>query len=79
MDAMIFLIIFGCTFLLGIAAGIVIGFRVYEHDRCAGDLVIAPGDADAPHYMFLELAEPPEHLKGNDTVLLRVRDIEARK
>ncbi len=79
MDATIFCIIFACTMGLGLMVGIAIGFNLSEDQRCAGDLVIAPGDEDAPNYMFLDLAMEPEKLQGKGKVMLYIRNVEARK
>ena len=62
MDAKLFLIVFICIAALGLVLGIAIGFNLSEGQRCVGDLVIAPGDEDADHYMFLDLAKSPETL-----------------
>ena len=51
MDARLFLIVFICIAALGLVLGIAIGFNLSEGQRCVGDLVIAPGDEDADHYI----------------------------
>lgn len=50
------ILIFGMALLVGVA----IGFQLSEDQRTAGNLVIAPGDEDAPNYMFLDLDMNPE-------------------
>lgn len=79
MDATIFLIIFLCIAGLGLVLGVAIGFNLSESQWCVGDLVIAPGDEDAPNYMFLDLAMPADRLMGKDCVMLRIKNIETRK
>lgn len=69
------ILIFGMALLVGVA----IGFQLSEGQRTAGDLVIAPGDEDAPNYMFLDLEMNPESLAKDEKVVLRVRKITARK
>ena len=69
------ILIFGMALLVGVA----IGFQLSEDQRTAGDLVIAPGDEDAPNYMFLDLDMNPESLTKDEKVVLRVRKITARK
>ena len=69
------ILIFGMALLVGVA----IGFQLSESQRTAGDLVIAPGDEDAPNYMFLDLDMNPENLTKDEKVVLRVRKITARK
>ena len=59
--------------------GIAIGFNLSEGQRCVGDLVIAPGDEDADHYMFLDLAKSPETLAGKERVMLNIKMIRTRK
>ena len=79
MDAVIFGIIFICTMGLGLIVGIALGFNLSEDQRCAGDLVIAPGDEDAADYMFLDLAMEPEKLRKRDKVVLCIRKVGTRK
>lgn len=69
------ILIFGMALLVGVA----IGFQLSEDQRTAGNLVIAPGDEDAPNYMFLDLDMNPENLTKDEKVVLRVRKITARK
>lgn len=69
------ILIFGMALLVGVA----IGFQLSEDQRTAGNLVIAPGDEDAPNYMFLDLNMNPESLTKDEKVVLRVRKITARK
>jgi hypothetical protein len=69
------ILIFGMALLVGVA----IGFQLSEDQRTAGNLVIAPGDEDAPSYMFLDLDMNPESLTKDEKVVLRVRKITARK
>ena len=69
------ILIFGMALLVGVA----IGFQLSEDQRTAGNLVIAPGDDDAPNYMFLDLDMNPESLTKDEKVVLRVRKITARK
>ena len=69
------ILIFGMALLVGVA----IGFQLSEDQRTAGNLVIEPGDEDAPNYMFLDLDMNPESLTKVDKVVLRVRKITARK
>nr|DAW91560.1 MAG TPA: hypothetical protein [Bacteriophage sp.] len=69
------ILIFGMALLVGVA----IGFQLSEDQRTAGNLVIAPGDEDAPNYMFLDLDMNPESLTKDEKVVLRVRKITARK
>lgn len=69
------ILIFGMALLVGVA----IGFQLSEDQRTAGNLVIAPGDEDAPNYMFLDLDTNPESLTKDEKVVLRVRKITARK
>lgn len=69
------ILIFGMALLVGVA----IGFQLSEDQRTAGNLVIAPGDEDAPNYMFLDLDMNPESLAKDEKVVLRVRKITARK
>jgi hypothetical protein len=69
------ILIFGMALLVGVA----IGFQLSEDQRTAGNLVIAPGDEDAPDYMFLDLDMNPESLTKDEKVVLRVRKITARK
>lgn len=69
------ILIFGMALLVGVA----IGFQLSEDQRTAGNLVIAPGDEDAPNYMFLDLNMNPEILTKDEKVVLRVRKITARK
>ena len=69
------ILIFGMALLIGVA----IGFQLSEDQRTAGNLVIAPGDEDAPNYMFLDLDMNPESLTKDEKVVLRVRKITARK
>lgn len=69
------ILIFGMALLVGVA----IGFQLSEDQRTAGNLVIAPGDEDAPHYMFLDLDMNPESLTKDEKVVLRVKKITARK
>ena len=69
------ILIFGMALLVGVA----IGFQLSEDQRTAGNLVIAPGDEDAPNYMFLDLDMNPESLTKDEKVVLRVRNITARK
>lgn len=69
------ILIFGMALLVGVA----IGFQLSEDQRTAGSLVIAPGDEDAPNYMFLDLDMNPESLTKDEKVVLRVRKITARK
>lgn len=79
MDAKLFLIVFICIAALGLVLGIAIGFNLSEGQRCVGDLVIAPGDEDADHYMFLDLAKSPETLAGKERVMLNIKMIRTRK
>lgn len=79
MDARLFLIVFICIAALGLVLGIAIGFNLSEGQRCVGDLVIAPGDKDADHYMFLDLAKSPETLAGKERVMLNIKMIRTRK
>ena len=79
MDAKLFLIIFICIAALGLVLGIAIGFNLSESQRCIGDLVIAPGDEDADHYMFLDLGKGPNALAGKERVMLNIKMIQARK
>ena len=69
------ILIFGMALLVGVA----IGFQLSEDQRTAGNLVIAPGDEDAPNYMFLDLDMNPDSLTKDEKVVLRVRKITARK
>ena len=69
------ILIFGMALLIGVA----IGFQLSEDQRTAGNLGIAPGDEDAPNYMFLDLDMNPESLTKDEKVVLRVRKITARK
>ena len=69
------ILIFGMALLVGVA----IGFQLSEDQRTAGNLVIAPGDEDAPNYMFLDLDMNPESLTKDEKVVLRVKKITARK
>lgn len=69
------ILIFGMALLVGVA----IGFQLSEDQRTAGNLVIAPGDEDAPNYMFLDLDMNPESLTKDEKVVLRVKKIAARK
>lgn len=69
------ILIFGMALIVGVA----IGFQLSEDQRTAGNLVIAPGDEDAPNYMFLDLDMNPESLTKDEKVVLRVRKITARK
>lgn len=69
------ILIFGMALLVGVA----IGFQLSEDQRTAGNLVIAPGDEDAPNYMFLDLDMNPESITKDEKVVLRVRKITARK
>lgn len=69
------ILIFGMALLVGVA----IGFQLSEDQRTAGNLVIAPGDEDAPNYIFLDLDMNPESLAKDEKVVLRVRKITARK
>lgn len=69
------ILIFGMALLVGVA----IGFQLSEDQRTAGNLVIAPGDEDAPNYMFLDLDMNPEILTKDKKVVLRVKKITARK
>lgn len=69
------ILIFGMALLVGVA----IGFQLSEDQRTAGNLVIAPGDEDAPNYMFLDLDMNPESLTKDEKIVLRVRKITARK
>lgn len=69
------ILIFGMALLVGVA----IGFQLSEDQRTAGNLAIAPGDEDAPSYMFLDLDMNPESLTKDEKVVLRVRKITARK
>lgn len=69
------ILIFGMALLVGVA----IGFQLSEDQRTAGNLVITPGDEDAPNYMFLDLDMNPESLTKDEKVVLRVRKITARK
>ena len=69
------ILIFGMALLVGVA----IGFQLSEDQRTAGNLVIAPGDEDAPNYMFLDLDMNPESLAKDEKVVLRVKKITARK
>ena len=69
------ILIFGMALLVGVA----IGFQLSEDQRTAGHLVIAPGDEDAPNYMFLDLDMNPESLTKDEKVVLRVKKITARK
>lgn len=69
------ILIFGMALLVGVA----IGFQLSEDQRTAGNLMIAPGDEDAPNYMFLDLDMNPESLTKDEKVVLRVRKITARK
>lgn len=69
------ILIFGMALLVGVA----IGFQLSEDQHTAGNLVIAPGDEDAPNYMFLDLDMNPESLTKDEKVVLRVRKITARK
>lgn len=69
------ILIFGMALLVGVA----IGFQLSEDQRTAGNLVIAPGDEDAPNCMFLDLDMNPESLTKDEKVVLRVRKITARK
>lgn len=69
------ILIFGMALLVGVA----IGFQLSEDQRTAGNLVIAPGDEDAPNYMFLDLDMNPESLTKDEKVVLRVRKMTARK
>lgn len=69
------ILIFGMALLIGVA----IGFQLSEDQRTAGNLVIAPGDEDAPNYMFLDLDMNPDSLTKDEKVVLRVRKITARK
>lgn len=75
----LFLIVFICIAALGLVLGIAIGFNLSEGQRCVGDLVIAPGDEDADHYMFLDLAKSPETLAGKERVMLNIKMIRTRK
>lgn len=68
-----------CIAALGLVLGIAIGFNLSEGQRCVGDLVIAPGDEDADHYMFLDLAKSPETLAGKERVMLNIKMIRTRK
>jgi len=77
MDAKLFLIVFIC--IAALVLGIAIGFNLSEGQRCVGDLVIAPGDEDADHYMFLDLAKSPETLAGKERVMLNIKMIRTRK
>lgn len=69
------ILIFGMALLVGVA----IGFQLSEDQRTAGNLVIAPGDEDAPNYMFLDLDMNPKSLTKDEKVVLRVKKITARK
>lgn len=68
-------LIFGMGLLIGVA----IGFQLSESQNDVGDLVIAPGDEDAPNYIFLDLDTTPDDIRGRDHVLLNVRSISARE
>lgn len=69
------ILIFG----LGIVIGVAIGFQLSESQNEVGDLVIAPGDEDAPNYIFLDLDTTPDDIRGRDHVLLNIRNISARE
>ena len=68
-------LIFGMGLLIGVA----IGFQLSESQNDVGDLVIAPGDEDAPNYMFLDLITTPEEIMGRDKVVLRIKKVSARE
>ncbi len=62
------ILIFGMALLVGVA----IGFQLSEDQRTAGNLVIAPGDEDAPNYMFLDLDMNPESLMTHGGILAQM-------
>lgn len=74
----IWFVLFG-VMALGIVIGILLGVNLYGKSNCAGDLVIAPGDEDAPNYMFLNLERNPEYLEQQDLVVLRIKKVAARE
>ena len=64
---------------LGVVIGVLLGVNLYGKSNCAGDLVIAPGDEDAPNYMFLDLARAPECLEKENLVVLRIKKVGTRE
>ena len=65
--------------VMGVLIGVAIGFQLSENQNDVGDLVVAPGDEDAPNYMFLDLITTPEEIMGRDKVVLRIKKISARE
>ena len=68
-----------CAMALSLVVGVLLGFHLYARSNCAGDLVIAPGDEDAPNYMFLDLARAPECLEKENLVVLRIKKVGTRE
>ena len=79
MNYELFWFVLFCMMALSLVSGLLLGFHLYVKSNCAGDLVIAPGDEDAPNYMFLDLARTPESLEEQDVVVLKIKKVSARK
>lgn len=79
MNYELFWFVLFCMMALSLVAGLLLGFHLYAKSNCAGDLVIAPGDEDAPNYMFLDLARTLESLEEQDVVVLKIKKVSARK
>lgn len=67
------------TLVLGFILGVTLGFQLYAKSNTVGDMVIAPGDEDAPHYMFLDLDMEPELLERRRHIVLNIKMVKARK
>lgn len=69
------LFVIGLIAALFLMAGVTIGFWLYAKSNVRGNLVIAPGDADAANYLFLDLDVQPTVISRQKYVVLRVEDI----